>query len=210
MSGFLDLLNGQEGKTLIDGMEKNFGINKAHAASAMAAAMPLILGAMKNNAKSPDQAGGLLNALTKHGQGGLLDNIQNLFNGGNDVDNVLGDGEKILKHLFNGQEENISQVVGKQSGVDSTQISKIMKMAAPFVLSFIGKRALNNNVKDPDGLNGMLHGLLGDDADTYSNLASKIQDFSNNDDTIDGISELLEGNFKKTGSIGKLMNDLLG
>ena len=50
MSGILDLLNSPIGKTLINGASQQLGQDKKQTASALSTALPLILGAMKNNA----------------------------------------------------------------------------------------------------------------------------------------------------------------
>ena len=60
MGGILDLLNSDLGKTLISGASKQFGQDEGKTANALGAALPLILGAMKNNASTPDGASGLL------------------------------------------------------------------------------------------------------------------------------------------------------
>ncbi len=49
MSGILDLLNSSMGKELINGASKQMGLDKGSTASALSEAMPLILGAIKNN-----------------------------------------------------------------------------------------------------------------------------------------------------------------
>jgi len=64
MGGLLDLLNSDLGKNLISGASKQLGQNKGQTTSALSAALPLILGAMKNNASTPKGADGLLRALS--------------------------------------------------------------------------------------------------------------------------------------------------
>ncbi len=209
MSNILDLLNSPEAKNLIDGATEKLGLSKADVGSVFASALPMIMGAMKNDTTSPDRAGGLLNAiLGKHAQNGLLDNLGNLFNGSN-LDNVLDDGQKILGHLFNGQENHAIDAISKSNGIDSGKAANLLKLAAPFIMSFIGKKAVANKISDPQGLSGFLNGILGDDADKHSIIANKVQDFANNSDTADTISEFISDSTKKSGIIGKLFNDLM-
>ena len=120
MSSILDLLNSDIGKTLINGTSKQLGQNKAKTKTAMSAALPLILGAMKNNAKTPEGATGLLNALgnEKHG-GGILDKLGDVLGGSNIDEDVLQDGSGILRHVFQGKEQNVANAVSKSSGLDA-------------------------------------------------------------------------------------------
>ena len=52
MSLLNELLNGPIGKQLIEGSSKQLGLNKASTAAAFGAALPMIMGAMKNNASN--------------------------------------------------------------------------------------------------------------------------------------------------------------
>jgi hypothetical protein len=209
MENILDLLNSPESKSLINGVEEKLGISKGDAASVFASAIPMIMGAMRNNSKSPDLAGGLLNAvLGKHANGGLLDNLGDLFKGGN-LENVLNDGQKILGHLFNGQEDNAVEAISKSNGIDFSKAASLLKLAAPFILSFIGKKAVAHKVSDPQGFSGLLDGILGDDADSHSIIANKVQTFENNNDTPETIAEFITDNVKKSGILGNLFNDLM-
>lgn len=75
MSGILDLLNSDIGKTLINGTSKQMGQSKQKTGLALGAALPLILGALKKNSSDSKGASGLMNALNndKH-DGNILIN----------------------------------------------------------------------------------------------------------------------------------------
>ena len=105
MAGILDLLNSEMGKTLIKGTSQQLGQDKAKTTSALSAALPLLLGAMKNNAKSPEGATGLLSALgNKKHEGGILENLGSILGGSNIDEDVMKDGAGILGHVFQGKE----------------------------------------------------------------------------------------------------------
>jgi hypothetical protein len=209
MDSILDLLKGPEGRQLLEGTSENLGINKADVASTFASAIPILLGAMKNNVSSPDTSGGLLGAIGKHSNDGLLDNISNIFSGSGNMGGILDDGSKILGHLFNGQEEYAAHAISKSNGMDLSSAMKVLKMAAPFVMSYMGKHALKNKISDTNGLSGMLDGILGDQSNESAVIARKVQDYANNNDTPDTISEFITDTVKKSGVIGKLFNDLM-
>jgi len=209
MSEILDLLNSDSGKGLIDGIEKQFGLNKASIAKVLGSAIPMILGGMKNNANSGNGASSILGAIMGgNHDGGILDNIGSIM-GGNQVDsNVMNDGEKILGHVFGGQEKNAAEVVGKSSGIDLSQAMHIMKVAAPFVLGYLGKKARSNDVSDQGGLQDLLGGLLGNDSDTHSDVASRVQGFDTNDDTLDDLAGMVSKYGKQSGGIANILSGL--
>jgi len=209
MSGILDLLNSDNGKNLISGMEQQFGINKASVAKVLGSAIPMILGGMRNNASSSNGAPGLLGALLGgNHNGSILDNIGSIL-GGSSVDhNILTDGANILGHIFGGQENNAAHVVSKSGGVDLSQAMNIMKTVAPFVMGYIGKKMHSNGVSDQGGLKGLLGDLLGDDTDSQRDVASRIQGFDNNDDTIDDLAGLVGELGKNSGGIANLLSGL--
>ncbi len=209
MSGILDLLNSNSGKDLISGIEQQFGINKASVAKVLGSAIPMILGGMRNNASSSSGASDLLGALLGgNHNGSILDNIGSIL-GGSSVDhNVMTDGGNILGHIFDGQENNAAHVVSKSGGIDMSQAMNIMKTVAPFVMGYIGKMMHSNGVSDQGGLKGVLGGLLGDDTDSQRDVASRIQGFDNNDDTIDDLAGLVGELGKNSGGIANLLSGL--
>ena len=162
MSGILDLLNSPIGQTLINGASQQLGQGKKQTASALTTALPLILGAMKNNASTPDGAAGLLNALgnDKH-SGGILDNLGSILGGGGIDQDVLQDGAGILGHVFGGREQNVAQAVSKSSGMDLGSAMNLLKVAGPLVMGYLGKETRQKQVTDQGGLGNLLGGLLG-------------------------------------------------
>lgn len=63
MASILDLLNTDIGKQLISSASEKTNTSPDRTASVLSSAMPLILGAMKRNAATPDGAASLNNAL---------------------------------------------------------------------------------------------------------------------------------------------------
>ncbi|MGB5379356.1 DUF937 domain-containing protein, partial [Muriicola sp.] len=97
MSGLLDLLSGPMGKQLINGVAGQTGQPEDKTADVLGMAMPLLLGAMKKNTSDPQNAAGLMNALSSKHNGSILDNLGGLFQGGVNSD-VINDGAGILGH----------------------------------------------------------------------------------------------------------------
>ena len=212
MAGILDLLNSEMGKTLINGTSKQLGQDKTKTKSALNAALPLLLGAMKNNAKTPEGATGLLSALgnEKHG-GGILDNLGSILGGNNIDEDVMQDGAGILGHLFQGKEQNVANAVGKSSGLDLGSAMNTLKVAAPVLMGLLGKKSRQQKVTDQNGIGNLLSGLMGGDSQKEESLVSRLLDADNDGSVIDDVAGmLLGGGGTKKGGIGGLLSSLLG
>ena len=216
MSGILDLLNSPMGKTLINGASQQLGQGKQQTTSALSAALPLILGAMKNNASTPNGAAGLLSALgnSKH-SGGILDNLGSIMGGSGIDNNVLQDGAGILGHVFGGKEQNVANAVSKSSGIDLASAMNILKVAAPMVMGYLGKQTRQNNVSDQSGLGNILGGMLGGNQKNQQqqqSLVSSLLDADGDGSVIDDIAGMLmnSGGGKKSSGLGGLLGGLFG
>jgi len=212
MASILDLLNSDIGKTLINGTSQQLGQDKAKTTTALNAALPLLLGAMKNNAKTPEGANGLLGALgnDKH-SGGILDNLGNILGGSNIDEDVLQDGAGILRHVFNGKEQNVASAVSKSSGLDAGSAMNALKVAAPVLMGLLGKETRQQNVADQNGIGNLLSGLLGGESQQQESMVTRLLDADNDGSVIDDVAGmLLNGGGSKKGGIGGLLSGLLG
>lgn len=209
MEAILDLLQGSQGRTLVDGASRQLGLDSKQTTAAVTAALPLIIGALKNNASSEDGARGLMSAINdpRHSNGSVLDNLSSILGGNSIDDNVMQDGAGILGHAFKGQQQNAANAVSKTSGIDVGQAMDLMKVAAPFVMAYLGKKSQQGAVQSGSGLTDMLGGLLGNMGDAPLAAASRIQDFDNNDSTVDDIAEMLTG--RGGGGLGGLVGGFL-
>ncbi len=213
MASILDLLNSDIGKTLISGASQQLGEDKTKTTSAMSAALPLILGAMKNNAKSPEGAAGLLSALNneKHG-GGILDNLGSILGGGGINDDVMQDGAGILGHVFGGKEQNVANALSKSNGIDMSSAMNILKVAAPVIMGYLGKQSREQGVSDQSGVGNLLSGMLGGDGQKEQSLVTSLLDSDGDGSIIDDIAGMVldAGGSKKKSGLGGLLGSLFG
>ncbi len=210
MASIFDLLNSDLGKTLISGASQQLGHDQKTTTTALGAALPLILGAMKNNAKSPEGASSLLNALgnQKHG-GGILDNLGSILGGGGIDDDVMQDGAGILGHVFGGGEQNVASAVSKSSGLDMGSAMNILKVAAPFIMGYLGKQTRQQNVSNQSGIGDLLGGMLGGESRNQQNMVEKLLDADGDGSIIDDVAGMILGGGKKSG-LGGLLGGLFG
>ncbi|PIF01229.1 MAG: hypothetical protein CR994_01310 [Maribacter sp.] len=210
MSGLLDLLNGPMGKQLISGVAGQTGQPENKTADVLSMAMPLLLGAMKKNASSPQGAEGLMGALSSKHDGSILDNLSGLFGGGVD-DSVINDGAGILSHVFGNKQQQVESALSQKSGLDAGSIANILKIAAPIVMGYLGKQKAQSNISDPSGLNSLLGGMLGGQPEENQSLITTLLDADGDGSILDDVAGMvMGGGNKKKGGLTGLLGGLFG
>ncbi|KAB7530633.1 DUF937 domain-containing protein [Flagellimonas olearia] len=212
MSGLLDLLNSPMGQQLISGVAGQTGQSENKTADVLSMAMPLLMGAMKKNTSTPGGAQGLMNALSSKHDGSILDDMGGFFGGGVDQ-NVMDDGAGILGHILGTKQPQVENALSSKSGLDAGTISQILKIAAPILLGYLGKQTRQQNVSSPDGLNGLLGGLMGGgrSASKQQSLIETFLDSDGDGSVIDDLAGMVlnSGGQKKSG-LGGMLGGLFG
>jgi len=122
------LLNSDLGKQIIGGIGNQTGTSEKEVTSVVSAAAPVLLGMLHKNASSEEGASGIMGALNKH-DGSILDNLSGFFGSGDST----SDGNGILKHVLGDNRNSVENAISKKTGVDSSKVSSILAMLAPFL-----------------------------------------------------------------------------
>lgn len=177
-------------------VSQQLGVDSSQASKAIQTALPLLMGAMGNNASSPQGAQSLLNALQRDHLGGGTDAPAG--GGGFDIGSILGsvlggaggnagNGAGILGHVFGEQSPQAAQVLGQKTGLDSGKSSQLLAILAPIVMSFLAQRfaqqgnagqlsqALGQEVQASGVAGGGLGGLLDQDGDGQFGLGDVLK-----------------------------------
>lgn len=132
------------------------GAKEDQVTSAVTAALPALIGGMKQNASTEEGAASLAQALTDH-TGADTSNISSFLGG---VD--LTDGAKIVSHVLGGKEKATTAAIAEKSGLSSSKVSSILAMVAPLLLSLLGKKKEEtSSASNSSGLTSLLGGVLG-------------------------------------------------
>ena len=151
LSSLLGLLGDKE----VEKMSNQAGLDKNQTMSALSAAMPTILSALKGNAQSKLGQKQLASALERDHDGSLLENLSEF------LDNPkAANGKGILKHSLGSRRTEVEGMLSAKTGVSSGSMSKILEMAAPLVMAYLGKEKKQNNTQS-NGIGDMLSNLLG-------------------------------------------------
>jgi len=212
MSGILELLNSDLGKTIISGVAGQSGQSTDKTSSVLTMALPVLMGAMKRNAATPEGAAGLMGALSGKHDGSILDNLGGLFAGGVDQ-SVMDDGAGILSHVLGGSQSNVTNALSQKSGMDSGAVMEILKVAAPLVMGYLGKQSKQQSVSDSNGIGDLLGGLLGGGAAApkQQSLIESLLDGDGDGSILDDVAGMvLNSGSSKKGGLGGLLGGLFG
>ena len=212
MSGILDLLNSDLGKTIVSGVSGQAGQSQEKTSNLLTMAMPVLMQAMKRNASTPQGAEGLLGALNNKHDGSILDNLDGLFGGGVDQ-SVMDDGGKILGHVLGGRQQNVERALSNKSGIDAGSVGNILKVAAPILMGVLGKQKRQQGVRDQGGLEGLLGGMMkGSSPQQEQSFLESILDADGDGSIIDDVAGMVlgGGQKKKKSGLGSLLGGLFG
>jgi len=153
----LDMLKDQVAGDLGSQAAKFLGESESNVGSALSNIFPSILGSVIDKGSTEEGASGLMNVL-KDADTSILGNIGGLFGGGaGAVNGLLNSGSGILSFLMGNKIGGVVDILMKVTGMKSSATSSLIKMAAPFVISMIGKHVRSNGL-NAGGLMDLLKG----------------------------------------------------
>lgn len=147
----LDLIQQHLDPSQIQALSQQIGADPAQTQTAVQAALPMMLGGMAQTAQQPNGAGAITGAMQQHegllggilggGGGGGLGSILGGALGG-----ALGGGGGgggglggILGQVLGHQQPAVENGVQQASGLDSTQVRKLLMLLAPIVLAALAR-----------------------------------------------------------------------
>jgi len=118
--------------------------------SAIAALLPAISTALKQNTNNPQGLAGLLGALEKGNHSQYLDNPQSLGQV-----SATQDGNAILGHLFGSKEvsRHVAGQASQKTGIDSSILKKLLPLVATMAMGSLSKQSAAPSMKS--ALTGM-------------------------------------------------------
>ena len=173
----MDMIMAAAGGQAPQQVGQQFGLNQQQSQGAIAALLPAISSALKQNTSSPQGLAGLLGALQNGQHEQYLDNPAQLGQPA-----AVSEGNAILGHLFGSKDVSraVASKASAQSGVGADVLKKMLPMVAMMAMGSLGKQttggAASGGMKgmlgqmamqqlmggqQSSGIGGMLSGLLG-------------------------------------------------
>jgi len=155
----LKMLQDQIGSPVVDQASKFLGESSANTSSGINALLPTVLGGLVNKGNTESGASSIMDMITKGNfDGGILDNLGNVFSGGSSTSNFMNAGSLLTSSLFGGSKlGSVLDVVTKVTGMRRSSSSSLMNLLAPIVMGMIGKQVKSNGL-NAGGLMKMLMG----------------------------------------------------
>jgi hypothetical protein len=181
----LEQLKQSLGPNALQQISEQLGTDHNTTNSAVSAALPVLLGALAQNASTPAGANALNTALANNHDGSALDNMSGTLSGAQD-----GAGASILSHVLGTRQDLVTTGIGAATGLDASRIGSLLTMLAPVVMGALGK------ARQTGGLDaGGLASMLGHERANIGNTNSELG----------GIMGLLDANHD-----GSVADDVLG
>lgn len=125
----------------VEQIAQQLGIPQGQAQGAIAAALPLLMGALGNNASQPQGAQALHSALQEHAGGGDIASVLGSVLGGAMGGAGGGQGNdtvgRMLGHIFGGQQTQATQGLGQATGLGSDKTQMLLRILAPIVMAYL-------------------------------------------------------------------------
>ncbi|AMJ57225.1 MULTISPECIES: DUF937 domain-containing protein [Stenotrophomonas] len=145
-----DLLSQLQGAPLQQ-VSQQLGIDSQQASTAISAALPLLMGALGNNAAKPQGAEALFGALQNNHSGLDIGSVLGAVMGGGNSPAANGAG--ILGHIFGGNQDRAETGLAQATGLSPSTSSQLLKILAPIVMAYIAQRMSSGGAAaNPDGL----------------------------------------------------------
>ena len=122
-------------------VSQQLGISDTQASGAISAALPVLMGALGNNASQPQGAQALLGALQNNHSGLDLGSVLgSVLGGGGGGGGAASDGAGILGHIFGGSQQKVESGLAQATQLDSGRTSQLLQILAPIVMAFLAQR----------------------------------------------------------------------
>jgi hypothetical protein len=137
----IELLQGQLDDNLIQQLSQHIGAQSTEQTEAAASGIiSTLVAGLNKNASTPEGANALVSAIDRDHDGSILEDVAGFLLGGKQASNSNAlNGAGILGHILGGKQSNATDMIGKATGMDSGQITKLMISLAPMVLAALGK-----------------------------------------------------------------------
>ena len=166
----MQLIQSQVSGALVEQLAGEMGGNKDQTSPAVKGAMSMLMGALANNASTPQGANALAGALEKDHDGSILEDVMGFIGGQKQASNSrMLNGAGILKHVLGQRQETAVDMLSQQSGMDKSQMFSLLVKVAPVVMGMLGKVKKEQNL-DQGGLSNLLRSANQDIAKPSSGL----------------------------------------
>ena len=174
-TNLLDMIMAAQGGGAAQQAGQSLGLDASQTQSAIAALLPAVSSALKQNTKSPQGLAGLLQALQSGNHQQYIDQPETIAQ-----ESSIADGNAILGHLFGSKDVSraVAAHASQKTGIGGDVLKKMLPMVAAMAMGSLSKQTGHSSIKgqlaglaiqqmlgggksSAGGLGGLLSGMLG-------------------------------------------------
>lgn len=145
MSGLLDMLTAQLDSRAVGQLSNQLGADSGSLATAIQAALPMMLGALERNTRSEGGAAALHNALSHDHDDGILNDMTGFF-GQAPTEREI----HVVDDIFGGRRQATERAIGQASGLDAGTVGGLLSNLAPVLMSALGQHTRQSQLGTND------------------------------------------------------------
>lgn len=193
--GLLDgLMSNAFNDQVVDNLSNQIGASKSQTQSALGSLLPILLNSVSKQGNNQSSGlGSFVSLLDMDKDGSILDDVAGFVLSGKQTN-----AGSILGSLLGGNQQQVQGYVSDDSGLSSQAAGKLMELAAPVVMSYLGRQ----NKQSSSGIGDLLGGFLGDMNQKAPQSSSVI------DQLLDDNKSTVDNDIAKLGS--SLLGSLFG
>lgn len=143
----LGLVKEQLTSTIVSNISSFLGESTENTNSALASALPAILGGVMQKASTTQGASDLLNTIRTGGyDGSVLSNLGGLLDDVKSTSTLASLGSGLLGNLFGDKLGALSSVIANVSGIKTGSASSLLGLAAPILMNVLGKQVTSQGI----------------------------------------------------------------
>jgi hypothetical protein len=192
MPSLFDMVTAHLDENALQQLSSRLGTDQGATSKGIAAAIPVLLGALAHNAQQGAGAQQLNDALARDHDGSVLNDVPGTIR-----DQPVANGDAILGHVLGDRQGMVEQAVARASGLDLSKAGPLLAMLAPLVMGSLGKLKQQGGL-GPDGLTRVLNGerdSLNAAAPGVMGIVSQLLDRNHDGSVLDDVGHMLSGLF---------------
>ncbi len=152
MKSFQDLAGSQ----LADLAGNYLGLSPEQSVGALTNGVTGLMASLVGTASTETGAESLMGFLSDNNyNGSMLDNLGDMFSSPEKTDSLMGMGSTAVSFLMGNKSNSVVDILAKSVGIGDSKMSSMMSLAAPVLMSFLGKQVTSQGL-NASGLMGML------------------------------------------------------
>ncbi|HKO97540.1 MAG TPA: DUF937 domain-containing protein [Pyrinomonadaceae bacterium] len=193
MNAITQMITQQLSGTISRQIASRVGVSESTANTAVQIAVPLIIAALARNAKQPEEAQALHQAVATDHDGSILDDLMGYMS-----NPQAANGTGILGHVLGAQQPTVESNLAQATGMDQSSAGNLLAMVAPIVMGAVGRQQQQNGL-DPQGLSQYLGEQQQEAQSTNPDMMGSLRSMldSNNDGNVADDLHRIAGNFFK-------------